>query len=282
MRAIMTVTVLLALTVPAFPSESAQGITPLLLPKPFLSFDGNAAPDWYPDAGSPPDAYVEGTAKVAGMTGESVAAIAALPGATGRGGLMAAPEPIDAWRGHRVRLSARLKSEGVGRLQMWLRIRGPERYQQHYYGMADKPVRGTTDWTRYEIVMDVAKDAAWLNYGFFIEGGRAYADAVRLDVVGKDVPLTPLKDIRSDGWQLYETAPPPIPQPGQDITTRNREMFLENAFCSGDSGIGCSSPPRRPRTSNLPRLPSQFTAPGMVRPFSPESLSNSSGQLVGQ
>jgi hypothetical protein len=141
------------------------------------------------------------------MTGTEALAILALPGAKGRGGALQNATSITPWQGRRVRLSARLASVNVERLHLWLRVLGPERQtQMRRYDMSDAPIRGTTDWRRYEIVMDVPRDASFLSFGVYIEGGRgkAFADAVTLEEVGAEVPALQLSGIASDGWQVRD------------------------------------------------------------------------------
>ncbi|OYX36720.1 MAG: hypothetical protein B7Y99_00150 [Caulobacterales bacterium 32-69-10] len=44
---------------------------------------------------------------------------------------------------------------------------------------------------RYEVVLDVPAEAINVAYGFFLQGqGKVSADEFRLDVVGRDVPIT--------------------------------------------------------------------------------------------
>ena len=67
--------------------------------------------------------------------------------------------------------------------------------------MSDRPIRGTTDWRFYEIVMDVPLYAQHLSYGFRLAGGTrlfgprdgrgiAWGDSFQIAVVGKDVPVS--------------------------------------------------------------------------------------------
>jgi hypothetical protein len=210
MRGFATSIVLLLCATPAIALEQLTEIAPLLA-EPSLSFDpASVAAGWAADQQNLPGAYRVGTIKAEGMAGAEALAIAALPGAEGRGGLVQAAGSIDAWRGKRVRLSARLKSEKFERLQLWLRVLGPnQRTQMRRYDMSEWPIRGTTDWRTHEIVMDVPRDATLLNYGFYLEGGegKAFGDAFRLEAVGPEVAATPLHGLRADGWQVRDYTP---------------------------------------------------------------------------
>jgi hypothetical protein len=59
------------------------------------------------------------------------------------------------------------------------------------YGVPSRKIIGTTDWTKYECVLDVSGDAINLVFGFGLSGnGRAWVDDFQFDVVGADVPTT--------------------------------------------------------------------------------------------
>jgi hypothetical protein len=58
--------------------------------------------------------------------------------------------------------------------------------------MADDPLRGTSDWTGAQVVLDVPGGSTAICYGFFLAGGtgEAWADGVDLETVGKNVPVS--------------------------------------------------------------------------------------------
>jgi len=57
--------------------------------------------------------------------------------------------------------------------------------------MTNRRIRGTVDWARYEIVMDVPADALVINIGVHMHGpGQVWLDACAFAVVGEDVPVT--------------------------------------------------------------------------------------------
>ena len=99
----------------------------------------------------------------------------------------------DEFRGKRVRLSGYLKSEGVAqRAGLWLRIDAAEPGVMHAFdNMEDRPVKGTTDWKKYEIVLDVPEEAAEIVFGFILKGiGQVWADDIQLESVAKDTVKT--------------------------------------------------------------------------------------------
>lgn len=57
--------------------------------------------------------------------------------------------------------------------------------------MQNRAIKGTTDWKRYEIVLDVANNATAIAFGLLLGGtGQAWMDDLAFEVVGKDVPAT--------------------------------------------------------------------------------------------
>src|SRR3954447_19108622 len=58
--------------------------------------------------------------------------------------------------------------------------------------MQEKPIKGTTDWRKYELVVDVPNDSAGVFYGLLLIGGRgkAWIDDVVLETVDDSVPTT--------------------------------------------------------------------------------------------
>jgi beta-lactamase regulating signal transducer with metallopeptidase domain len=99
----------------------------------------------------------------------------------------------DDYRGQRVRFSAWMKTEDVrGAAGIWLRVDGEKRHGLQFDNMSNRPVRGTTAWTQYSVVLDVPAEAVSLNYGFSVtEGtGQAWFSKPRLEVVGPEVAST--------------------------------------------------------------------------------------------
>ena len=98
----------------------------------------------------------------------------------------------DRYRGQRLRMSAFVKtvsvSKGAGVL---LRVDSASNVLA-IRNMQDRPIQGTTDWTRYDIVLDVPNDSSDIVFGAWIqETGQVWFDDFQLEAVGTDVPLTP-------------------------------------------------------------------------------------------
>jgi hypothetical protein len=98
-----------------------------------------------------------------------------------------------AFRGKRVRLSGYVKSQDVlsGWSGMWLRIDGSRGEMLGFDNMQSRPIKGTTDWTRYEVVLDVPNEAAALAFGVLLGGnGHVWLDDLAFEVVAPTVPTT--------------------------------------------------------------------------------------------
>jgi hypothetical protein len=153
---------------------------------------GIGAPNGWFIAGSRPADYEIGAEHVAGSAGKQSAYIKAKPGAAGNGfGTLMQTVNAQDYSGQRVRLSARMKSEDASGFQMWFRVDGQGKALR-FYNMQDRPLTGTSDWKRYEIVLDVPAGSTSLNYGFFLQGGQGegWADSVAVETVDKSTPVS--------------------------------------------------------------------------------------------
>src|ERR1700679_1535971 len=60
--------------------------------------------------------------------------------------------------------------------------------------MMGRPVKGTTEWKKYDVVLDVSDDAEEIFFGYLVAGmGRGWVDDIVFEAVGKDVPTTGLE-----------------------------------------------------------------------------------------
>lgn len=100
----------------------------------------------------------------------------------------------DAFQGKRLRFSAAVRAEAVENMAaLWMRVDGPHQRMIAFDNMRDRPIVGTSDWTHYSIVLDIAQEAVQISYGFFLSlAGQVWMADVRLDVVELDVPTTDL------------------------------------------------------------------------------------------
>jgi len=122
-----------------------------------------------------------------GFTGVTIRSNVANPGGEAT---IAQSIRADKYRGQRVRLSGFLKSTGLGpATYFWMRVDGGPGATSDF--MQRRPIRGTSDWQKQELVLDVPASAIGITFGFLLNGGgQAWLDDVMLEVVGQDVTLT--------------------------------------------------------------------------------------------
>ena len=96
------------------------------------------------------------------------------------------------YRGKRLRLSAWMKTEDADSAHVWMRLDGMKS-MLGFDNMDNRAVKGTSDWSKYELTLDVPEETIFIAFGAFIIGkGQAWVDDYCLEVVGKDVPTTNL------------------------------------------------------------------------------------------
>jgi hypothetical protein len=99
--------------------------------------------------------------------------------------------------GKRVRMSAWVKSEKVGGWAgLWMRVDGTGRNVLSFDNMEPRGIKGTTDWAKYDVVLDVPADAAYIVFGALLSGrgGAVWVDDFTFEVVDKSVLTTTTLD----------------------------------------------------------------------------------------
>jgi hypothetical protein len=101
----------------------------------------------------------------------------------------------DRYRGKRLRMTGYVKSDGVeGWAGLWIRVDGKDKTGLAFDNMQARPIKGSTDWQKYEIVLDVPDESEEIYFGFLVaEKGRAWVDDIEFEAVGKDVASTGLE-----------------------------------------------------------------------------------------
>jgi erythromycin esterase len=94
------------------------------------------------------------------------------------------------YHGKRLRMSAWMRTENADSAQLWLRLDSANG-MAGFDNMDNRPVKGTVDWKKYEIVLDVPTNTVNVAFGAFLKGkGQAWVDDFAFEVVGKDAPTT--------------------------------------------------------------------------------------------
>jgi hypothetical protein len=97
----------------------------------------------------------------------------------------------DDYRGKRVRFAADVRTESVAeRAVLWLRADAIGKTIV-IDNMHARPIVGTTDWKRHEVVLDIPPNASAVGFGLMMQGtGAAWIEDVKLEVVPDSVPAT--------------------------------------------------------------------------------------------
>jgi hypothetical protein len=150
-----------------------------------------AAPKGWFIAGNKPAEYESGIDALAAYNGHPSAYLRAkTPIVQGFGTLMQ-DFRADHYLGKRVRFSAFVKTEGAQDWAgLWMRIDSGVKTVA-FDNMHDRPVKGTTNWQKYDVVLDVAQDATGVSFGVLLSGsGVVWLNNAKFDVVGPTVLAT--------------------------------------------------------------------------------------------
>ncbi|MBX9720708.1 MAG: hypothetical protein K2X81_04890 [Candidatus Obscuribacterales bacterium] len=96
--------------------------------------------------------------------------------------------------GKRVQFSCWLKTENVkeGAL-LWMRVDAKDNNPLAFDNMENRPVKGSTDWKQYSVVLNIPEGAKAILFGVWLsETGKVWANNLEFRVVGNDVPVTDL------------------------------------------------------------------------------------------
>lgn len=168
-----------------------------------------APPGWLP-AGSRVEDYELDLDPAGGRNGGPALRIAAaVPAAQGFGGVSRQVDPAP-YRGRRLALSAFVRAAGVeGWAGLWMRIDTAGQRSWALDNMRRRPIRGSRDWRRYRVVLDVPGDAVEIHYGAVLNGpGTVWIEGFELAEAEPEEPSTePGSRLRGRGLD-FEPRPP--------------------------------------------------------------------------
>ena len=96
------------------------------------------------------------------------------------------------YRGRSVRFSASVKARDVtGAGQLWMRVDDENRKVIAFDNMDARPIKGTTNWARVEVVLPVAANAQVISFGTMMQGkGEFSMTDVEIAAVPNSTPST--------------------------------------------------------------------------------------------
>ena len=143
-------------------------------------------------AGSHPKDYKMSVDRTTAHSGKASALLQSIIPEPGGFGTLMQTFKADAFRGKRVRMSGYARAQEVKTWAgLWLRIDGQGGEALAFDNMQDRAIKGTSDWKRYEVVLDVPESAQEIAFGLLLTGaGQVWMDDLDFAVVGKDVHTT--------------------------------------------------------------------------------------------
>ncbi|MGY2131095.1 hypothetical protein ACW9KT_02620 [Hymenobacter sp. HD11105] len=167
-----------------------------------FSFDIPAG--WFV-AGSQPKKYEMGIDAGAGQTGKKAATIKSIEADIDGFGTLMQASSARQYLGKRVRMTGYVKSKDVKNWAgLWLRVdQAGSQKSLAFDNMSNRPVKGTTDWQKYEIVLDVPAQASNIAYGALLHAtGQIWFDNLSFEVVDASVPVTDLRQMSATPTNL--------------------------------------------------------------------------------
>lgn len=93
--------------------------------------------------------------------------------------------------GTRVKMTGYMKSENVSDWAgMWMRVDSKTGHESlSFDNMHDRPVKGNSDWTKCEIVLDVPEESGTMKFGVLMSGsGKIWFDNISFEIMDNKTP----------------------------------------------------------------------------------------------
>ena len=150
-----------------------------------------ASPAGWILAGSNPTAYEMERDVSVTRGGLPSGRLASVKSSSGFGTMMQSIS-VEEYGGKRIRFSAYVKTRDVkGWAGLWMRVDSDAKMPLAFDNMQDRPIKGSQDWTRYNVVLDVPDGAIGIAFGVLLAGdGAVWINDVRFEPVDASVPVT--------------------------------------------------------------------------------------------
>jgi len=159
-----------------------------------LVADANVLRGWF-TAGSKPGEFEAGVDAGHAHEGQVSAFLKSKQSSVDGFGTLMQSIRAEQYKGKRVRLGGFVNSqEVVGWAGLWMRVdQGKDAIA--FDNMQGRPIKGTTAWQRYDVVLDVPPEATGISFGILLAGtGEVWLSGTKFDVVGMDAPVTSTGD----------------------------------------------------------------------------------------
>ncbi len=157
-----------------------------------LIANNNQTPNGWFSAGSNPSEYEISIDNSTFQNGKSCAYIKSKSPQKHEFGTLMQTISAENYLGKRLQLSGFIKTEDVEVwCGLWMRIDGYKRQQLGFDNMRDRAIKGTTDWKKYSIILDIPSNSKTINYGVLLGGkGKVWFDNFKIDEVDKGAQVT--------------------------------------------------------------------------------------------
>lgn len=151
---------------------------------------------WF-KAGTKPSSYYMGIDKETTRNGQNINTIKSIDEKIEGFGTMGQTLLADKYLGKRVRMTCYIKTKDVNQWAgLWFRADQkdfdmPLSFDNMRNSKTDRSIKGTNDWSKYEIVLDIPINSSALFYGILLSGtGQLWFDEINFEIVNTDIPTT--------------------------------------------------------------------------------------------
>ena len=160
----------------------------------FYSTDIYSQANWF-KTGSDPGKYIMGADSSVQHNQQNAFTISSIDKEIPGFGSYMQTSTADKYLGKRIRMTGYMKSKDVTAWAgFWLRVdqAGSQQFLS-FDNMQDRPIKGSTDWNKYAIVLDVPNNASSIAFGALLGGtGQIWFDNPQFEVVDNSVQTTGL------------------------------------------------------------------------------------------
>ncbi|MEK4563807.1 helix-turn-helix domain-containing protein [Alkalihalobacillus sp. FSL R5-0424] len=99
------------------------------------------------------------------------------------------------FRNKRIKFSGFIRTQDVENVaSLWMRVDNANGDILQFDNMSDRPIKGTTNWNHYSIVLDIPEQSSVLSFGVILAGkGIVWADHFSFEEVDESTPTTHLE-----------------------------------------------------------------------------------------
>ena len=137
---------------------------------------------------------------------------------------------IDLYSGKTVKMTGYIKSDKVKSWAgLWMRVDYYSEAVLAFDNMHKKPVKGTTEWTKYEIVLFVPLEATSISYGVLLDGtGQIWLKDVALEIVDDSIAETGPNKGRDHKILAFETRAKAISNEIKTIVAKEKDALKDD------------------------------------------------------